>query len=91
MQGHPTQLGECVGRAEIPNTRDLYAGPCILWTSGALQEVYQGVCQYCVPLVRCAGERSEDGSGGSAPQSLEGRGHLEGKGPVHACPSVPRL
>ena len=37
--------------AGIPDARDLYAGLCILWTSGALQEVYQGVCQYCVPLV----------------------------------------
>ena len=89
VEGHPTQLGECACRAGIPNARDLYAGPRILWTSGALQEVYQGVCQYCVPLVRRAGERSEDGSGGSAPRNLGGRGRLEGKGSVRACPSVP--
>ena len=90
-EGHPTQPGECVGHAGIPDAQDLHTGPRILWTSGALQEVYQGVCQYCMPLVRHAGERSEDGSGGSAPQSLGGRGCLERKGPVHACPSVSRL
>ena len=91
VEGHPTQPGECVGCAGIPDARDLYAGLHILWTSGALQEVYQRVCQYCTPLVRCAGEGSEDGSSGSAPQSPGGRGCLEGKGPVHTCPSVPRL
>ena len=88
---HPTQPGECVGCAGIPDAQDLYTGPRILWTSGALQEVYQGVCQYSAPLVRCAGERSEDGSGGSAPQSPGGHGRIEGKGPVHTCPSVPQL
>ena len=30
---------------------ETYAGPSILWTSRALQEVYQGVCQHSVPLV----------------------------------------
>ena len=39
-EGHSTQLGECVGCAGIPDAQDLYAGPRILWTSGALQEVY---------------------------------------------------
>ena len=79
MEGHPTQLGECVGHAGIPNAQDLYAGLRILWTSGALQEVYQGVCQYCVPLVQCAGEGSEDGSGGSAPKAQEAVAILKGK------------
>ena len=51
MGGHPTQPGERVGCVEIPNARDLYAGPRVLWTSGALEEVYQRVCQYCAPLV----------------------------------------
>ena len=78
MEGHPTQPGECAGSAGIPDARDLYTGLCILWTSGALQEVYQGVCQYCAPLVQRAGERSEDGSGGSAPQSPGAHGCLEG-------------
>ena len=50
-EGHPAKLGECVGHAGIPDARDLYAGPCILQTSRALQEVYQGVCQHSVPLV----------------------------------------
>ena len=50
-EGHPTQLGECAGHSGIPDARDLYAGLHILWTSGALQVVYQGVCQYCTPLV----------------------------------------
>ena len=91
MEGHPTQPGECVGHTGIPDARDLYAGPRVLWTSGTLQEVFQGVCQYCMPLVQCAGERSEDGSSGSAPQSPGGCGCLEGEGPVHTCPSVPQL
>ena len=65
-EGYPTQPGERAGCAGIPNARDLYAGPRVLRTSGALQEVYQRVCQYCKPLVRCAGEGSEDGSSGSA-------------------------
>ena len=64
MEGHPTQPGECAGHAGIPDARDLYAGPCILWTRGALQEVYQGVCMTLIQRVR---ERGEDGSGGSAP------------------------
>ena len=51
MEGHPTQSGEYVGHAGIPDARDLYAGPHILWTSEALQEVYQGVCQHSTPLV----------------------------------------
>ena len=51
MEGHSTQPGECAGHAGIPDARDLYAGLRILWTSGALQEVYQGVCQYSAPLV----------------------------------------
>ena len=50
-EGHLTQPGECAGRAGIPDAQDLYTGPPILWTSGALQEVYQGVCQYSAPLV----------------------------------------
>ena len=87
-EGHPTQPGEYVGCAGISNAQDLYAGPRILSTSGALQ-IYQGVCQYCMPLVRHAGERSEDGSSESAPQSPGVHGRLEGKGPVRACPSVP--
>ena len=91
VEGHPAQPGKRAGCAGIPDARDLHAGPRVLWTSRALQEVYQGVRQYCMPLVRCAGEGSEDGSGGSAPQSLGGCGHLEGKGPVRACPSVPQL
>ena len=91
MEGHLTQLRECVSCAGIPIAQDLYAGPHVLWTSGALQEVYQGVCQYSVTLVRCAGERSEDGSRESAPQSPGGHGHPEGKGPVHTYPSVSQL
>ena len=51
MEGHPTQLGECAGCAGIPDAQDLYAGPCILWTSRAVPEVYQGVCQYSMPPV----------------------------------------
>ena len=90
-EGHPTQQGECVGRSGIPDAQDLHAGLRILWISRALQEVYQGVCQYCAPLVRRAGERSEDGSSGSAPQSLGGCGRLEGEGPVHTCRWVPQL
>ena len=39
------------GRAGIPDAQDLYAGLRVLWTSRALQEVYQGVCQHSVPLV----------------------------------------
>ena len=87
-KGHLTQPGECASHAGIPDAQDLYAGLHVLWASGALQEVYQGVCQYSAPLVRCAGERSEDGSGGSVPQSHGGRGCPEGKDPVCACPSV---
>ena len=71
VEGHPTQLGKCAGHAGIPDARDLHAGPCILWTGRALQEVYQGVCQYSVPIVQCAGEGSEDGSGGAAPKAWE--------------------
>ena len=78
-EGHPTQPGECAGHAGIPDAQDLYAGLRVLWTSGALQEVYQGVCQYSVPLVRCAGERSEDGSGGSTPRSPGAVDVLKGK------------
>ena len=91
VEGHPAQPGKCAGHAGIPNARDLHAGLHILWTSRALQEVHQGVCQYCTPLVRCAGEGSEDGSSGSAPQSLGGCGHLEGEGPDRTCPGVPQL
>ena len=79
MKGHPTQPGECAG----------HAGPRVLWTSGALQEVYQGVCQYSAPLVQHVRERGEDGSGGSAPQKPGGHGCPEGKGPIHTCPGVP--
>ena len=89
MERHPTQLGECVSHAGIPDAQDLHTGSHILWTGGALQEVYQGVCQYSAPLVQCAGEGSEDGSGGAAPQSLGGCGHPEREGPVRTCPSVP--
>ena len=80
MEGYPTQLGECVGHAGIPYARDLYTGPCVLRASGALQKVYQGVCQYSVPLVCHVRERGEDGLGRSAPQSPGGCRHLEGKG-----------
>ena len=68
-----------MGHAEIPDAQDLYAGPSILWTSSALQEVYQGVCQYSMPLVQRARERGEDGSGGSAPNAWEAVGILKGK------------
>ena len=91
MEGHPTLPGECAGHAGIPDARDLYAGLHVLWTIGALQEVYQGVCQYSMPLVQCARERSEDGPDGSAPRSLGGHGHPKGKGAVCTCPGVPRL
>ena len=52
---------------EFPMPEMYNAGPRLLRASGALQEVYQGICQHSVPLVRCARERGENGSGGSAP------------------------
>ena len=50
-----------------------------MWSGRALQEVYQGVCQYSMPLVRCAVEGSEDGSSGSAPEAREAVAILKGK------------
>ena len=37
----------------IPDARDLHAGPCILWISGTLPEVYQGFHQHSMTLVWC--------------------------------------
>ena len=51
MEGYPTQPRECVSHARIPDAQDLYTGPRVLWTSGALQEVYQRVCQYSTTLI----------------------------------------
>ena len=79
VEGHPAQPGKRTGRAGIPNSRDLHAGPHVLQTSRALQEVYQGVHQYCMPLVRRAGEGSEDGCSGSAPEAQEAVVVLKGK------------
>ena len=50
--------GNVWAHAGIPDAQDLYAGPCILWTSGALQKVYQGICQYCtLPLYDMLGRK----------------------------------
>ena len=51
MTGHPAEPKQCVSHGGIPNARDLHAGPCILWISGTLLEVYQGIHQHSVPLV----------------------------------------
>ena len=48
---HPAKLRQCASHGGIPNARDLHAGPCILWISGTLPEVYQGIYKHSMPLV----------------------------------------
>ena len=57
--------------------------------AGHYRRFIKGFTNIAHPLYNVLGEGSEDGSSGSAPQSLGGRGHLEGKGQVCVCPSVP--
>ena len=79
VEGHLTQPGECASHTRIPNAQDLYAGPCILWTSGALQEVYQGVCQYSVPLYDMLGKEVKMGPVDLPPKAREAVAILKGK------------
>ena len=51
MMGHLAKPRQCASCGGIPNARDLHAGPHILWISRTLPEVYQGICQYSMPLV----------------------------------------
>ena len=48
---HPAEPRQCASHGGIPDAGDLHAGPCILWISGTLPEVYQGIHQHSVPLV----------------------------------------
>ena len=49
--GHPAEPRQRVIHGGIPNARDLHAGPHILWISGTLLAVYQGIHQHSAPLV----------------------------------------
>ena len=51
VTGHPAEPQQRVSCGGIPDTRDLHAGPCILWISGTLLEVHQGFCQHSATLV----------------------------------------
>ena len=72
-------MRECVGHAGVPGARDLHAGPCILRTSGALQEVYQGIHQHGMPLYNVLGKEVKMGPVDLPPKAWEAVNVLKGK------------
>ena len=56
---------------------------CFCRLAGHYRRFIKGFANIARPLYNVLGKEVKMG--------LEGRGHLEGKGPVRACPSVPQL
>ena len=79
VEGHPTQLGERAGCAGIPDAQDLYAGPRVLWTSRALQEVYQRFANIARPLYDVLGKEVKMGLVDLPPKAREAVAVLKGK------------
>ena len=79
VEGHPTQPGECVGLAGIPDAQDLYASPRVLWTSGALQRFIKGFANIAHPLYDMLGKEVKMGPVDLPPEAREAVAILKGK------------
>ena len=78
-EGHPTQSGECAGCAGIPDAQDLYAGPCILWTSRHYRRFIKGFANIAHPLYDMLGKEVKMGLVDLPPKAREAMAILKGK------------